>query len=459
MKKMINGFLVFLAAVLVWTGVFACRPAGAEAEERPILSEADADEWIRTLLGAHPEALDGGWKMTAQMKLAALASGGMKGMAKSLSPLGTAEKIGNAYEGELKGYRAFFVPCVFSAMAVDLILVTDQGAVAGLVTGVYTGDREQTAESEAFDSFEKSVPVPALQGELPGTLLVPKGEGPFPAVVLVHGSGPSDRDETVMSLKPFRDLAEGLAEKGIAVYRYDKRTYVYGAQMAEDRRGTLEDETIEDAAAAVQMLARQEKIDPARIFVLGHSLGGNAVPAIARALREQPVSACGYIMMAASPRPLDVLMRQQYDFLYSLLPEITPEQQAEKDAFFSELDKLRDLDALKEDDTVAGVYSAYWKWLAVYDVTEAAREITRPCLLLQGEEDYQVTMEDFGLWQEALGDKENWHMISYPGLTHCFTAGQKTEGSAVYARSAKVDAQVIRDIAAFIGGAEQIPER
>ena len=131
---------------------------------------------------------------------------------------------------------------------------------------------------------------------------------------------------------------------------------------------------------------------------------------------------------------------------------ITAEQQAEKDALFAELDRLQDPDSLAEDDTIAGVYSSYWKWLADYDILQAAEEITQPVLLLQGEEDYQVTLEDFGIWKEALGEKENWRLISYPGLTHAFVPGRKTEGSAVYLREAKVQDTVIRDISSFILG-------
>ena len=439
---------VLLAAVLALTGAWGS--AAADAEERMIRTAADADEWIGIFLGEHPEDLDAGWKMTQQMELAAKMSGGMKGLAKSLASLGSVQTIGAAYEGTIKGYQAFYIPCVFSAVSADLILVVDQGAVAGLNTGAYTGGPREEAASDAYDSLEVALPVPELNGELPGTLLTPRGEGPFPAVVLVHGSGPNDRDETVGSLKFFRDLAEGLATRGVAVYRFDKRTYVYGAEMAADTQGTLVDESIEDAVSAVQLLSRQEKIDPARIYVLGHSLGGNAVPAIDQALRGQPVAACGYIMMAASPRPVDALMREQYEFLYSLMPEITPEQQAEKDAVFSELDRLQNLDALTDDDAVLGAYAPYWKWLAAYDALDTAKQIEKPCLLLQGEEDYQVTMQDFALWQDALGQKDNWRLISYPGLTHAFTAGQKTEGAAVYARAEKVNEQVIGDIAEFI---------
>ena len=436
-----------MAMILMLT---VCAGTTAEQEKRKMESAANADEWMAAFLGDHPEELDGVWLMTDQMEAAAARSGGIGGLAKQMSALGPVEKIFPAYEGEIQGYKAFHVPCVFSAMPVDLLLIVQDGAIAGLQTGAYTGGTdEKGTESDAFDSIELNLPVPAL-GELPGILTVPKGEGPFPAVVLLQGSGPSDKDESIGNLKPFRDLAEGLSARGVAVYRFDKRTYVYGTELMAKKDITLEDETIEDAVNAVQLLAGQDRIDPNRIYVLGHSLGGNAIPAIAGKLKQSPVKARGYIMMAASPRPLDVLMREQYDFLYSLLPEITEEQQAEKDALFAELDRLRDPDSMTEDDTVAGVYASYWKWLAAYDVVQAAEEITEPVLVLQGEEDYQVTMTDFSMWQEAFRGKGNWKLISYPGLTHLFMPGQKSEGSAAYTREARVDEQVIQDIAGFM---------
>ena len=111
---------------------------------------------------------------------------------------------------------------------------------------------------------------------------------------------------------------------------------------------------------------------------------------------------------------------------------------------------IENITGFTEDDTVAGVYASYWKWLAAYDILQAVEEITEPVLLLQGEEDYQVTMTDFSIWQETFGEKGNWRMISYPGLTHLFMPGQKGEGPAAYARDARMDDQVIQDIAGFI---------
>ena len=447
MRKMKRILAALAALVMV---LAACGTAAAEQEARKIESAADAEEWIAAFLSEHPEEMDGVWAMAPMMEAAVTAAGGMKGIAASLSMLGTAEEIGQAREGEIKGYKAYYIPCVFSVMPVDLILVVQDGAVAGLNTGAYSGEaKKEETEPDTFESIELALEAPGL-GSLPGILTVPAGEGPFPVVVLLQGSGPADKDETLGDLKPFRDLAEGLAAQGVAAYRFDKRTYAFSGQLAGKKDISLEDEYIEDAVNAVRLLAEQEKIDPDRIWVLGHSLGGNAVPAIARTLRQEQAGVRGFVMMAASPRPTEVLMREQYEFLYSLMPEVPEEMQAQKDELFAELDRLKDLDSLAEDDKVAGVYSSYWKWLADYDIVQAAQEITEPVLLLQGEEDYQVTMEDFALWQEAVGGKDNWELVSFPGLTHMFMPGKKEEGSAAYTREAKMDAQVIGDIADFI---------
>ena len=268
--KTIRKYLAALTALIMILS--ACGIAAAEQEVRRMETAADADEWISAFLGEHPEELEGAWAMTAQMEAALAQMGGFAGFAKQMSALGDVGEISPAYEGETQGFKTFSVPCVFSVMPVDLILIVQDGAIAGLQTGAYSGgQKEEPAGSDAFDSISLALPVPGL-GELPGTLTVPAGNGPFPAVVLLQGSGASDRDEAIGSLKPFRDLAEGLAETGIAVYRFDKRSYVYGMELAANRQITLEDEYLEDAVNAVQLLARQDRIDPDRISVLGHSL-------------------------------------------------------------------------------------------------------------------------------------------------------------------------------------------
>lgn len=110
---------------------------------------------------------------------------------------------------------------------------------------------------------------------LNGILTFPnETNGLFPTVVLVHGSGPSNMDEKIGNNYPFKDLAEGLSEKGIAVLRYDKRTLVYGKEMKNDTGLSVKEETIDDAILASDFLQKDSRIDSNKIFIVGHSLGG-----------------------------------------------------------------------------------------------------------------------------------------------------------------------------------------
>ena len=442
MRKMSKMLAALLALVMALT---ACGMAFAEQEARKIETPADADEWIQTLFGEHPEELDSAWELMPELKTALEAAGGMKAVAMQITSIGEVKEIQPAYQKEIQGYQFFYIPCIFSTTSVDIVLVTLDGAVAGVQTSIFSGKQE----GSDLVGVELNLPVPEL-GELPGSLTLPAGDGPFPVIVLVHGSGPNDMDESIGYVRPFKDLAEGLAAKGVAVYRYDKRTYTYKAELADNYQLTLMEETVDDAVAAVQMLAQQEKIDPERIYVLGHSLGGIAIPMIDKMLKEQPAAACGYVMMAGSPRKLYELFREQYEFMFSTQPEVMEQAGMNKEDIISELDRLNDLDALADSDAIQGAYAPYWKWLAGYDQLKMAEEITAPVLVLQGEEDWQVTMKDFEIWKEAFGDKENWTMISYPGLIHTMTPGVMNDVSANYAKAAKVDEKVIGDIAEFI---------
>lgn len=278
---------------------------------------------------------------------------------------------------------------------------------------------------------------------LGGTLTMPKGKTNVPVVILVHGSGSSNRNEEIGPIKVFQDIAWGLAEQGIASYRYDKRTFVYGREVASDIHFTVYEETIDDAVNAIAMMKTQEGVDPSQVYVLGHSLGGYLMPRIA-----ENGEAAGYIMAAAPVSQIIDLMEMQIAFLSGLTDD--ENQQMQFKMMQSEVDKVRDLDALKDDEVVLGAYKAYWSDLLSYEATEVAKQIDKPVLVLQGEEDYQVPLEEMEAWQLVFNDHPQWTFKTYDGLTHLFTKGEKKNGSADYGIPAKVDQRMIDDIVEFI---------
>ena len=160
---------------------------------------------------------------------------------------------------------------------------------------------------------EREVLVGSGEWALPGTVSTPIGLGQYPAIVLVHGSGPNDRDSTILGNKPFKDLAQGLASQGIVVLRYDKRTLVHGQKM-NAATVTPHDEVIEDAVLAAQMLSSLPEVDPEKVFVLGHSLGGFLAPQITLSFPQ----ARGTIILAGPTRPLEDLILDQYLYIFGL---------------------------------------------------------------------------------------------------------------------------------------------
>ncbi len=250
---------------------------------------------------------------------------------------------------------------------------------------------------------------------LPATILMPTDAHDVPIVVMVHGSGALDRDETIYVNKPFRDIALGLARKGIATLRYDKRTYVYRQPVM-----TMDDETILDALSAIRLARRYST----RVYLLGHSLGAMLAPLIAERA-EEPLA--GIIMMAAPARDMETVVREQFDYL---LPS------GASPAF-----KEQQIENLRQRAP---------HYLQPQGQTDAARRLTLPMLILQGERDYQVTMQDFCLWQQVLEGKTNIGYHSYPRLNHPFMEGDGKSTPMEYQLEGHVATYVIDDISSFI---------
>ncbi len=302
------------------------------------------------------------------------------------------------------------------------------------------------------DTFhEREATIGVDPWKLGGTLTVPNGKGPFPAVILVHGPGPNDRDESLRAEKPFADLAEGLASRGIAVLRYDKRTKVYGRQMRENAF-TLREETTDDAVAAAAFMRLQPEVNTAKVYILGHSLGGYAAPRIAK----QDGKLAGVIFLAANARPVEELVMEQTEYLKAagvLSPE---EAQKRLDSLKVETEKIKALQPGGSNPPVVLGLPAEWLLdVKNYDPPAQARSLSIPLLFLQGERDFQVSMKDFERWKSGLAGRTNVTFHSYPELNHLFIAGMGKSLPADYAVPANVSPKVIGDIADWIAASKK----
>lgn len=300
---------------------------------------------------------------------------------------------------------------------------------------------------DAFTETEVTVGA-GTAWELPATLTLPTtGDGALlPAVILVHGSGAHDRDETYGANKVFRDVAQGLASQGIAVLRYDKRTLHY--QEIEIATFTAQEEVIDDVIAAFTLLQNTEGVDPARIFVLGHSLGGFLAPRIAEQLPE----VAGIIVAAgAMNETLQDAVVRQTEYIIGLDGTISPQEEAALQQMLLLQETVNALTP-ESDPTmvILGGGAAYWFDLTNYDAIATAQAIDTPLLVLNGDRDYQVPIEGFEVWRDALDGREDTTFIAYEGLNHFLMFGEGDPNPDEYLIPAFVDETFINDVAAWV---------
>ncbi|WP_075938036.1 alpha/beta fold hydrolase [Halosegnis longus] len=315
------------------------------------------------------------------------------------------------------------------------LVYDDAGRIAGIQfpgagtysPPAYADDAAFTAESLALDAGDGCT--------LPAELTLPTGEESVPGVVLVHGSGPLDMDSTIGPNKPFRDLATGLASNGVAVLRYGKRT---SACDVDPAALSLDATVTDDALTAAATLRDRERVS--RTAVVGHSLGGMLVP---RLLARDESLAAG-AMLAAPARPLVELIPEQMEYLLSLDGDLSADDEQRLATVEETIARIRNgnLDAGERPFGLGG--SAYWQDLQAYDQVATAGDLDRPLYFLQGERDYQVSLErDFGRWQETTPGRFD----AYPSLNHLFMAGEGQSTPNEYFRPSNVAAGVVADLA------------
>ncbi len=370
---------------------------------------------------------------------------------------GAGGSVGNPVSAQDGGNTLISFPVKFEHGTVNFqFTVNGAGQIAGLYLRPAAAPLPALWKRPVYSTpgsfVEHEVSVGNEPWKLGGTLTVPAGKGPFPGVVLVHGPGPLDRDEAIASNRIFRDLAEGLSSRGIAVLRYDKRSKIYGEKMSE-MDFTLNEETVDDAVKAVALLRARPEIDPGRVFVLGHSLGGYASPRIAAKVAVKDSRLAGLIFLAANARPIEDVALESNEYLVHAGTNPPPEVLKRLEALRAEVAKVKRLQPGRSNPPVVmGLPSAYLLDLKGYDPVAQLKQMALPVLVLQGERDFQVTMKDFGIWRSALASRPHAVFHSYPALNHLFMAGTGRSSPSEYRKAGNVEGAVVTDIAAFVLG-------
>jgi dienelactone hydrolase len=335
--------------------------------------------------------------------------------------------------------------------SVDATIAIDgDGKVAGLHYAP-AAQPPTEAPAAAIDTTysERDFAVGDGERALPGTLAMPKAAGAdaaVPAVVLVHGSGPQDRDETVGPNRPFLDIARGLAAQGIAVLRYDKRSKARPQDYAGGQV-TVDSETTEDAVVAVAALRNVPGVDPARVFVLGHSLGAMMAPRIA----AQSGHVAGLVLLAAPARPLlDILVEQNIRLAVLDDAKTSDEEAAAIARLKGQVAAIRAGDEIAPGDTPLGQPVAYWRSTEAVDPVAEAKAVALPMLVLQGAQDIQVVDADWQRWKGGFHDDPKVEFKLYPTLNHFGIAVEGEQGLAQYQQPGHVDPALIADVAKWI---------
>lgn len=285
---------------------------------------------------------------------------------------------------------------------------------------------------------------------LRGTLTLPPGKGPFPAVVLVSGSGPNDENETVGPNHPFLDIALGLAAKGIASVRYDKRTRDYPHSI-DPATFTATEEYVPDALAAIRLLHGRRDVEPHRIFVLGHSQGGTYAPLIA----ERAPAVAGVIFLAGGTESIGAAILRQTRYLATLPGRTGAAAKAQLPYLVAQVAMIDSPSKLEHDKPGAvlmgGAGPAYFLSMLRYHEVATARSIPQPLLFLQGDRDYQVTVRnDLDVWLRGLRGRKGVTVVRFPRDDHLFLSGTGRPTPAEYLRPGHVDPAVIATIANWI---------
>jgi hypothetical protein len=354
----------------------------------------------------------------------------------------TIQKISGSFAGTWDAGKDAWVGTWTQGRTLPLVLARMTNRAAALAPprrpqeeAIAAGPRPYREEAVTFAGGAAGI-------RLAGNLSIPQGAGPFPAVVLIAGSGPSTRDEEAMGHKIFLVLADTLNRRGIAVLRYDKRGV---GQSTGDFATASFTDYVADAEAALGFLKSRPEIAAGRVGLVGHSEGGIVAPLIG----ARDPSPRFVVLMAAPGMPLDQLGRLQnatiskasgipdadiakrlavLDKIYVDLAAVHDDEQAraivKADVAQAVADKVSFL--LPPDMAVANFTSPRTRQLMRYNPVPALRLLKMPVLALTGSLDVQVPPEpNLGPMRAALQGNPRATVVELPGLNHLFQTAQR----------------------------------
>ncbi len=337
-----------------------------------------------------------------------------------------------------------------NGFAIRLVYETNS-TIAGIFFN-YSPISKELVDNEYFEEVAVTI---GEEFSLDGILTLPKNVKNPAVVLLVHGSGATDKNSTIFSNTPFQDIAHDLAEQGVATLRYDKRFFTYPDEATRLGNGvTLEEEVLDDVEFALELLVNETRIDASRIFILGHSLSAGLTPYFAYSHENIH----GIIAMAGSLRPLyeisyDQNKEVEEDALNGIFDdETTKEIMEQMKQVEVDIEILRDnLSEIPDEQLLLGLPAGYQKSVKKYAGENYIDEIDTPILVLQGTADFQVSADiDYTLWEDALEGRADTTLKLYDNLNHLMMPTNGKEDISEYQIKGKVSEEVTEDIVEFI---------
>lgn len=363
--------------------------------------------------------------------------------------LGTYQSVDGAQNKVQGEYFQVTLTCGFTkgSQAFDFIFNKSEKLVGFfIVPQKAEAEYKSPAYADTALFTQKEISIKWAGGQMAGIFTSPKNVTNFPLVVMVHGSGPSDMDETVGPNKPFKDLAAGLAAKGIGSIRYVKRSMIY--PNAFNKAFTVKEEVLDDALTAITLAGTLPGVNKSQIYLFGHSLGGMLAPRIA-ALSP---ALSGIILAAAPARKFADLVAEQNEYLYKASGDTTSAGKRQFTESTNEINRSRllKLGDIAPDSVILAAPASYWLDLNNYDQTGTVKKLKNRILVIQGEKDFQVSVQDFNIWKTTLSSNKNASFMLYPDLNHLLSTQKEKGNGTQYRIPANVDLKLINDIAAWI---------